>query len=35
MVNEGPEMAGHLRVQLCIIAALIFVIWIVLQEQYY
>jgi len=29
------EMARHLRVQLCIIAALIFAIWIALQEQYY
>jgi hypothetical protein len=28
-------MGGRLRVQVCIIAALIFVIWIVLQQQYY
>jgi hypothetical protein len=32
---KGWKWAGDLRVQVCIIAALIFVIWIVLQQQYY
>lgn len=32
---KGWKWAGDLRVQICIIAALIFVIWIVLQQQYY
>jgi hypothetical protein len=29
------KWAGDLRVQVCIITALIFVVWIVLQQQYY
>jgi hypothetical protein len=32
---KGWKWAGDLRVQVCIIIALIFVIWIVLQQQYY
>jgi hypothetical protein len=32
---KGWKWAGDLRVQVCIIAALIFIIWIVLQQQYY
>jgi hypothetical protein len=32
---KGWKWLGNLRVQLCIIAALIFVIWIVLKKQYY
>jgi hypothetical protein len=32
---KGWKWAGDLRVQVCIIAALIFVIWMVLQQQYY
>jgi hypothetical protein len=32
---KGWKWLGDLRVQLCIIAALILVIWIVLQAQYY
>jgi hypothetical protein len=31
---KGWKWAGDLRVQVCIIAALIFVIWMVLQQQY-
>jgi hypothetical protein len=32
---NGWNWVGNLRVQTCIIAALLFVIWIVLQQQYY
>ena len=32
---KGWKWAGDLRVQICIIVALIFVIWMVLQQQYY
>ena len=32
---KGWKWLGDLRVQLCIIAALILMIWIVLQAQYY
>jgi hypothetical protein len=32
---KGWKWVGDLRVQICIIAALIFAIWIVLQQQYY
>jgi hypothetical protein len=32
---KGWKWAGDLRVQVCIIIALILVIWIVLQQQYY
>ena len=32
---KGWKWLGDLRVQLCIIASLILVIWIVLQAQYY
>ena len=32
---RGWKLAGDSRVQVCIIIALIFVIWIVLQQQYY
>jgi len=32
---KGWKWVGDLRVQICIIAALIFVIWMVLQQQYY
>ena len=33
--SEGMEMGRELRIQIGIIAALIFIIWIVLQRQYY
>jgi hypothetical protein len=32
---KGWKWAGNLRIQIGIIAALIFIIWIVLQRQYY
>jgi hypothetical protein len=32
---KGWKWAGKLRVQICIIVVLVFIIWIVLQKQYY
>jgi hypothetical protein len=32
---KGWKWAGDLRVQICIIPALIFVVWMVFQQQYY
>jgi hypothetical protein len=32
---KGWKWAGELRVQICIIIVLVFMIWVVLQNQYY